>query len=245
MSAQINLYHQRFLKTRDWLTLGNVAIAAVALYALLAVAGGWAWRNAAAGKAAAAAAETHVNAVKMQVEAATQAAAVRKPNVQLAAELAAAEATLRRREEIARLLDGGVIDTSGFAEYLRGFARAVPNGLWLTGFSIAAGGSAMEIRGSMLNAAALPEYIRRLGSERIFQGRSFASLVMNRPEPLTAPTQPMTGVPQGDLLRGVSPAPSGSGLLNPSLNKAFPAQPIDFVLLPKLAATTETGEARP
>ena len=37
MSAQINLYHPRFLKQRDLLTLGNLAIAVVVLYALLGV----------------------------------------------------------------------------------------------------------------------------------------------------------------------------------------------------------------
>jgi hypothetical protein len=36
MSAQINLFHPRFLKQRDLLTLGNVALAAVALYTALA-----------------------------------------------------------------------------------------------------------------------------------------------------------------------------------------------------------------
>ena len=39
MSAQINLYHPRFLKQPDPLTLRNVAIAAIALYAVLVVAG--------------------------------------------------------------------------------------------------------------------------------------------------------------------------------------------------------------
>ena len=37
MSAQINLYHPRFLKQPDPLTLGNVAIAAIVLYAVLAL----------------------------------------------------------------------------------------------------------------------------------------------------------------------------------------------------------------
>jgi hypothetical protein len=39
----------------------------------------------------------------------------------------------------------------------------------------------MEIRGRMFSPLALPEYIRRLGTEKIFQGRSFAALTMDRP----------------------------------------------------------------
>jgi hypothetical protein len=87
VSAQINLYHPRFLKPRELLTLRNVALAAAALYSLLAVAGGWAWQNAAAQGKAAAAAEAQAKSARDAVEAATTAAAIRKPSPQLAAEL--------------------------------------------------------------------------------------------------------------------------------------------------------------
>jgi hypothetical protein len=43
MSAQINLYHPRFLRQHDPLTLDNVVLAAVVLYSVLAAVGGWAW----------------------------------------------------------------------------------------------------------------------------------------------------------------------------------------------------------
>lgn len=216
MSAQINLYHPRFLKQREVITLGNLALAAAALYVALALAAGWAWQNAATHRDTAAATEVQLKAAKEQVDAETKAAAVRKPSPQLIAELEQTESVLRRRGEIARLLESGAIgSTGGFAEYLRGFARQVPEGLWLTGFTIGAGGSDMEIRGSMLNAATLPEYIRRLGAEKAFQGRSFAALTMDRASP------PATGGPAGRTI-AVLPAPtSGPG-------------PIDFVLMPKL-----------
>lgn len=222
MSAQINLYHPRFLRQRDLLTLGNLALAAAALYAVLGLGAAWAWQNAAARKEAAAVTEAQLKSVKEQVEAAAKAAAVRKPSPKLVAELENAEGMLRRRGEIARLLESGAIgSTGGFAEYLRGFARQVPEGLWLTGFTIGAGGNDMEIRGSMLNPAALPEYIRRLGAEKAFQGRSFAALTMNRADPPAAP-------PPGKAV--AVPVASTSGPLS-----------IDFVLMPK---RIEQKEAR-
>lgn len=225
MSAQINLYHARFLKQRDLLTLGNVAIAAVMFYAALAAVGGWAWQEAATRKEAAVAVEAQLKVAKEQVVAATQAAAVRKPSPQLIAELESAEGQLRRRSDIARLLESGAIgSTGGFADYLRGFARQVPEELWLTGFTIGSGGNDMEIRGSMLNATALPDYIRRLGAEKVFQGRSFASLTMNRVEPTPAPAVRAAG--QG---AAVSPAPT------------LAPRPIDFVLMPKLVEAKEAG----
>jgi MSHA biogenesis protein MshI len=223
MSAQINLYHPRFLKQRDPLTLGNVALAAAVLYALLVAAGGWAWQDAAARKDAALAAESQLKAVKEQVEAATQAAAVRKPSPQLSAEADSAEGLLRRRDEIARLLESGAIgSTGGFSDYLRGFARQAPEGLWLTGFTIGAGGNDMEIRGSMLNPAALPDYIRRLGTEKVFQGRNFAALTMNRADAAPAIRPAGQGV-------AVAPAP-------------VVVPPIDFVLMPKWGEAKETRQ---
>lgn len=219
MSAQINLYHPRFLKQRELLTLANLVLAAAALYVVLAGIGGWAWQDAAARKEAATAAETQLKSIKEQVAAATKAAAERKPDAQLVAELDSAEASVRRRGDIARLLESGAIGSAGgFSEYLRGFARQTPEGLWLTGFTVGAGGNDMEVRGSMLNPAALPEYIRRLGAEKAFQGRSFAALNMNR---VTA-----------------EPAAQPAGAVVASAPVLGP-RPIDFVLMPRLVEAKE------
>lgn len=220
MSAQINLYHPRFLKQHDPLSLGNVVIAGIVLCAVLALASGWIGMNAAQRKDAAAIVEAQLNNVTDQVTAETAAAENRKPDPRLIAELQSIESLLERRDHIALLLESGSIGSpGGFAEYLRGFGRQAPEGLWLTGFTIDSGGNDMEIRGSMLAAVALPEYIRRLGAEKSFQGRSFASLTMTRAEPPVAATENLVAV---------SPAP-------------ISAQPIDFVLMPKLVDKKENG----
>lgn len=221
MSAQINLYHPRFLKQRDLLSLGNVALAVLVTYAVLAAAGGLAWRNAAARQQAASVAEAQLRATKAQLEAETSAAAARKPNPQIVGELENVEGLLRRRAEVAGLLESGAVgSSSGFAEFLRGFARQAPEGLWLTGFRIGSGGNDMEIRGSMLTQAALPDYIRRLGAEKAFQGRNFAALTMTRADP--APAGSPAG--QGTAAR---PAPTSA------------PRPLDFVLMPR-----QGGEAK-
>lgn len=233
MSAQINLYHPRFLKQRELLTLRNVTIAAAVLYTVLAAAGGWAWQDAEARRDAAAAAEAQLKSARQQVETETRAAATRKPAPQLIAELENAEGLLRRRSEIAGLLESGVVGSSGgFSDFLRGLARQTSEGLWLTGLTIGSGGADMEIRGSMLNPGALPDYIRRLGAEKSFQGRNFAALTMNRGDPAPAAVRPGAQGP------AVPPATS-RGI--PPVTAAAP-RPIDFVLMPKLV---ETKEARP
>lgn len=227
MSAQINLYHPRFLRQRDPLSLGNLVIATAVLYAALALAGGWASREAARRGQSALAVDSQLKAAKAQMTVETEAAKARKPSPQVLAELERTEALLRRRSEIAQLLESGIIgSTGGFAGYLRGFARQAPEGLWLTSFNIGAGGSDMEIRGSLLNPAALPEYIRRLGTEPAFQGRNFASLSMEREAP------PVPARPAAAGTAAVAPAPT-------SLPRA-----IDFVLLPKRVEAPAATEVK-
>jgi hypothetical protein len=229
MSAQINLYHPRFLKQRELLTLRNVVLAAVTAYSVLALVGGWAWQNANAKRESATAAEAQLKLTKDQVDAATKSAATRKPSPQLAAELDSAESMLRRREEIARLLESGAVgSTGGFSEYMRGFARQAQDGLWLTGFSIGSGGNDMEIRGSMLNPGALPDYIRRLGAEKAFQGRNFAALSMNRPGQASG-TSPATST--------ASPAAATTAPV-----QTVVARPINFVLLPSKASDAKVAK---
>ncbi|MCX7149740.1 MAG: hypothetical protein NTY05_10085, partial [Rhodocyclales bacterium] len=73
-----------------------------------------------------------------------------------------------------------------------------------------------------LNAGALPDYIRRLGAEKVFQGRSFAALTMNRADPPAAGRPVMPGA-------AVVPAPTPV------------PRPIDFVLMPKLVEAKEAA----
>jgi hypothetical protein len=201
-----------------------MALGVAVMYALLAAAGGWAWQSAVTARQEAAATEAQLKATKDQVDAATRAAAVRKPSPQLIADLENAEAVLRRRGEIASLLESGAIgSTVGFADYLRGFARQTSESLWLTGFTIASGGNDMEIRGSMINPGALPDYIRRLGAEKAFHGRNFASLVMNRADPA-----PAAGAAK----------PAAAAAQAPDLAP----RSIDFILMPRLGEAKEVRQ---
>ena len=197
MSQQINLLNPAFRKPRDWLKAAPLAAFAAVLLALLVIAAFAARVSADGRERLAVEQEAHLKTLQERLKTLSQLAAERKPNAQLAAELADVQAQLKTREEILTYLsNGGIGNTSGFAEYLRGFAQQVPKGLWLTGFTIGAGGSEMEIRGRMLNAATLPEYIHRLNSEKAFQGRSFASLTINRPEAETkAAAAPAAALP--------------------------------------------------
>lgn len=251
MTAQINLYHPRYLKQRDPFGLGPVLAATLGVYLLLAVIAGWAWHDVSQREAQAAAAEAQLKAAKAQVAAEMQAVTTMKPNSQLLAEVDNVEALLRRREGILRLLEGGAIGTTaGFAEYFRALARQVPEGLWLTGFSVATGGD-LRIEGSTLRAAAVPDYIGRLGREKAFQGKSFAALTMQRPAategPAAATAAPVARpAPLIAALAGAvpalaalaAPAAVAAPASSPSAATQVSARHIDFVLLPKTAGAT-------
>ena len=181
MAQQINLYNPALRRQREWLTLGNVVAVTAFVALLLGGVGALLDRQ-----AAARAAEAQV------VDAEIAQARARLVQLGGAAGRAAAEAELNtlqevlaaRREVLAALQAGSGLApnaTVGFADYLRGLARQTVNGLWLTGFSVAQGGEGMEIRGRMLAAERLPDYIRRLNGESVFAGRQFVSLQVERP----------------------------------------------------------------
>ncbi|MBI3523381.1 MAG: PilN domain-containing protein [Betaproteobacteria bacterium] len=183
MSRQINLLNPAFRKVRDWLTAAPVAIVACLL--LTGIASGAVLTRSKANHLLAIADQQAgtLKSAQDQLVTLTKAAAEGKPDPKLVADLANARAMLKGREEVMKILEAGTVgNISGFSEYLRGFARQTPQGLWLTGFTIGAGGGDMEIRGRMLDPSALPEYIHRLNSEKVFQGRSFSALTIKRPD---------------------------------------------------------------
>lgn len=179
MTQQINLFNPALQKQRELLTANNLAAAAAVLLALLLIFAALADRQ--ADQLSLEAQEVAANLRNEQIRLAenTKRLAELKPDARLLAELAQAEQVLTARRDVVTALKGGAIGkTDGFSEYMRAFARQSVSGLWLTGFSIASGGSEMEIRGRAASPDSVPAYIRRLNGEKIVSGRSFAALDM-------------------------------------------------------------------
>ncbi len=235
MSAQINLYHARFLKVHDWLNLNNLALAAVTLFSILGVTSLVAHRDLSQQQSQAVTISGDLEAVKLALDQANQLAS-RPANPQIVAEVNHAQAALARREEIARLLESGAMGNSGgFSVYLLGFAHQVPVGLWLTGFTLGAGGSDMEIRGSTFDEKIVPDYIHRLGSEKIFQGRQFSALSLQRDATAEAGSMnntTSTAQATAATAATVSPAPTFGGEAAQPKRINAPRRPIHFVLTP-------------
>jgi MSHA biogenesis protein MshI len=136
-----------------------------------------------------------------------------KPSVDLLQELESGRLRLQARTEVLALLKKGLTSqTDNPAEWLRGLARQVPSGLWLTGFSINADNGALQIHGRTTDPKLIPEYVRRLNSENTFKGRTFAALEISKPaeKPSTGNTTaggPAVAAPAPAQPAGVTPPP--------------------------------------
>lgn len=216
MSQQINLYNPAFLKRRDWLTARPLAAVAGALLLLVIVAAAWGSYQAKQKQAVADELAARLKGMQTEVDVLTKEITGRKPDPTMLAKVDDFKIQLKARQEVMDAVQGGTIGSSeGFSEYLRGFARQTPQGLWLTGFTIGSGGKDMEIRGRMLTDTLLPEYVKRLSAEKAFKGRSFAGLDLRRPAPAAT-----TG--------GAAAASAAGAAATPP-----PARYIEFTLMPR------------
>jgi hypothetical protein len=105
-----------------------------------------------------------------------------------AIELARLRAVDAGQRRLRAALDSGQAgSTRGYSEYFLALSRQTQGTLWLTGFTVAADGRALEIGGRMTDPRQLPDYLRRLNGEPLFKGREFAQLSLKAVEPVAAP----------------------------------------------------------
>lgn len=188
MLQQINLINPALRKTRDLLSAVPLAIAVGVLLVLILVAGSVARQRAGSAQVEADKRAEELKAAQAQLVEMSARTTEAATDPVLAEELSNSRAMLNLREEVIATLERGVFTgNSGFAEFLRGFARQAPNGLWLTGFVLNPVSRDIEIRGRMLRSTALPEFIQRLKSETVFRGVSFSSLIIERPAQAAVP----------------------------------------------------------
>lgn len=182
MTQQINLINPALRKKRDLLTAVPLLSALGIILVVLMVVSTLARQEADGIQAEAGKYDTQLKDAQARQQALAMAVSNLNADPLLEQELVMARTMLDLNEEVLAILEGGSLGASkGFAEFMRGFARQVPSDLWLVGFSMNSVTGDMEIRGRTLKSTALPDYIQRLNTEPVFQGRSFSSLTMDRP----------------------------------------------------------------
>lgn len=230
MTQQVNLYDPNLRRKRELLSAASLVLTVLVLLLIVGVFAVWSRSAAAKLEAEAAVLEPQAKALQGQLLTLGQQVSTRKPDAKLEQGLATVEAKVEGRNAMLAILQKGLgPEAVSFAEYLRGFARQTPSGLWLTGFTVESNGTGMEIRGRTIDPALIPEYIKRLSTEKAFQGRAFSALQLSVPAPAIG--------------SNVAPAPaggSGVGIAN-SPRAAVPYH--EFVLTPALqAGTTDSSK---
>ena len=72
-------------------------------------------------------------------------------------------------------------NTAGFSAQLAGLGRHQRDGLWFTHIGLSAGGTALRLEGSTLDAGLLPAYLQALAAEPAYLGTEFTTFWMRRP----------------------------------------------------------------
>jgi Fimbrial assembly protein (PilN) len=182
MPQHINLIDASLLPRRERFASTGAALALGATLAVsIALALGL---NAMSAQATAEAAANEQALAALQARVATVGTA---PPSRSAAELARLRAVEVGQHRIRTALDSGQAGgVQGYSEYLLALSRQTRGTLWLTTFSVAPDGRALELGGRMTDPRQLPDYLKRLNAEPLFKGREFAQLSLKAVEPVPA-----------------------------------------------------------
>ncbi len=111
---------------------------------------------------------------EQQTAALRQQVAQHAPDVRLA-ELEALRRLDAGQQRVQAALQA-LVGEPGYTPVFHALSRQAHPTLWLTGLSLGAGDGSIELRGRMLDAATLPDYLRRLNQEALLRGRRFEQL---------------------------------------------------------------------
>ena len=101
---------------------------------------------------------------------------------------------IRGQEEVLKIMEGGNFGNGdGYSRFLTALARQRLGGLWLTGFTVSGGGEELSIRGRVLRADLVPQYIRQLNQQAVMRGHVISELTMVRSEQPMSSTEPLAG----------------------------------------------------
>jgi hypothetical protein len=184
MAQQINLYQAKFRKPRKPLSALEAALGLLVIVVSVLSYSGFLWQR---DTRLATEARTYAHEVEVQktkVDRLNQEITERKKDAQLESAAQRAEQQVADSREVLQVINGGgagVGVPGGYSEQLRALARQALNGIWLTGFTLAANADENLIRGRTLNAELVPTYLRRLNEERTLQGQHFDSLTISTP----------------------------------------------------------------
>jgi len=181
MSQQINLFNPIFMKQRKYFSLLAMLQALGMIIAGSLIFYGYAIYQVNQLKLQSEESAKRYNAEQMRFARYVAEFSPQQANQLLQDEVQRLEKQSAGQNEIIETLKSGAIgNTIGYSEYMRAFSRQVVQGLWLTGFKVTGDAAQISLSGGVVNPELLPAYIQRLGKERIMQGKTFSTLIMQQ-----------------------------------------------------------------
>jgi Tfp pilus assembly protein PilN len=196
MSQQINLINPALIKQKDFLTALNITMVYGAM--ALCMLGGYVYtaQQVTTQKIARDQLANELQQVQTTLADMAAARAPKAPNQALIAELQMLEEKHQVQTQILQAMQQGKpSQDKGLASYMLGLARQSTDGLWLTGFSIDQARRAVSLKGRSMDAAILPDYMRKLGREAVFAGQAFGGLRIQQVPEMMANQVPTNSAP--------------------------------------------------
>jgi hypothetical protein len=188
MSQQINLFNPLFLKQKKYFSaktmlqgMSIIAIAMLVFYGILLFQSSRLEQQ-----------RIETVALREQVQQQMlQGGGARGRSKLLEDEISRVESIIKAQQDVLNILDGGASGNSeGYSKFLAALARQRTSGLWLTGVTVNGVGDELSIRGRVLHADLVPQYIRQLNREAVMRGHAVAELSLRRvEEPSAAATK--------------------------------------------------------
>ncbi len=183
MRQEVNLYADDFRPRREWLTLEQLAASAVAVIVLVALAALLLQLSLNSLRDEQRELEADVTEARTLVTELDSTLQQRREDVALADRVDRLEQQVRdRRRLLSRADEVTQATREGFTPYLRGVARNSFEGLWLTAIRVNLVRGHVGLEGRAQAGGMVPEYLQKLQTEDVFEGRRFAHFSIDRPD---------------------------------------------------------------
>ena len=183
MKQQVNLYTEAFRPNQAFLTLELASgLTGLGLAVVVAVAG-WFYYQVQQLETQQKAMEDRLAVQQDAVTSLNEELEQRTRDPQLQDRIERLEQRAEQRKRLLGRADAVVQASSeGFTPYLEGLARQTADELWLTRINVNLMRETLQFEGKNLNGDAVPDFLRRLRQEPVFDGRRFARLEIGREE---------------------------------------------------------------
>jgi Tfp pilus assembly protein PilN len=186
MSQQINLFNPIFLKQKKYFSAVAMLQALGGLLVGCALMAAYAQYQVNSLSRESASSTVQLKSVQNQLGQVMAEYGPKPKSQSLELQIQKAEAELNSIKKVFDILNRGDIgNTDGYSPYFRAFARQSMEGVWLTGLNLSGAGNEIGLQGRAIKPDLLPNYINRLKTETVMQGKSFGTLEIKSPQ--TAP----------------------------------------------------------